>query len=199
MLDGSRHPELLLAALALDPLSWRRCCHTDDISLTPHCSTILSSTRRLMKMCFIVMRSPVGANPIKLSRSCVPLPIAQVTTLSPSAIYSSMLMCRSEDEALGLATDRLRPSLPAYFPGAQCDLRSLEPAVRRLYPGSLGCRLRLRSGARGLCYALRPTQELLPLLLVNWLFPTGLATVSMMQCDKLRRIDWRLIHSARGR
>jgi hypothetical protein len=25
-------------------------------------------------------------------------------------------------------------------------------------------------------------------------FPTGLATASMMPCDKLRRINWRLIH-----
>src|SRR5918998_1093610 len=65
----------------------------------------------------IVMRAPVGATPLYSFRSWVPLLMIRVTTLSPSAICSSMLKWRSEKEARRSAIHRLTSSILPTFPG----------------------------------------------------------------------------------
>jgi len=88
-------------------------CIIPSVSQLFHDSTILPSSKRSIPIPLVVARVPVGSMPMSVP-SCVPVPAQRVTTLSPSAIWSSISKCRSGKASRYMAMVFLKPSRPSF-------------------------------------------------------------------------------------
>gem|GEM_PF-5085215 len=128
-----RHILLQAAGLETAP----SCCIMRMASICPQCSTILPPANRTMSITPKDTLLPVGGIPMN-SPLCVPLQVHRTTTLSPSAIVSSILTLRSGKALRNSEESCFTPSGPGGIPGgsSSCSTKSgaRKSSTRLIFP-----------------------------------------------------------------
>src|SRR5713226_8670940 len=94
----------------------------------PQPSTIFPPETRLMFIPAVVACFPVAGIPIS-SPSCVPVAVQRVTTVSPSAIWSSIVIRRSGNALRYITTNSRNPSGPRICSGAPMTVVTKSSAI----------------------------------------------------------------------